>query len=393
MLATRSAVSPANSEGGGTMALGLSHGGSNVYASDRPSTELLVGTRNGVVLLERSGLGSSWEVTNRALTDKFISSIVFEPESGMAFAGAFFDSVYASADGGRTWERRNDGMTVDDVYSLACTRLDGRPRLYAGTQPAHLFYSDDLGASWSEMPTLREVDSLPDWSFPAPPHIAHTKFITFDPHDPTTIYACIEQGALLKSVDNGATWHEINSLGFYNDKNRAMEHFYDVHKALIDPRDPRTIYVSGGAGFYVTRDGGGQWERRMSPDWATDVYPDGLVMRPSQPDVLFVSAADHNPATWRGGERPGFAGGKIFRSRDAGRSWERLRAGLPDELVHEFGGLCLEDWGDGVSVFAATTGGELYASDDEGDHWSLAATDLAPVSKKGHEALLAGARA
>src|SRR5687768_4670977 len=131
------------------MPIGLSHGGSNVYRSDRPSSQLLVGTRDGVVLLERAGVGSPWEVTNRALNGKFISSIVFEPESQMAFAGAFFDSVYASADGGRSWEQRSTGMTVDDVYSLACTRLDGRPRLYAGTQPAHLFYSDDLGSSWS----------------------------------------------------------------------------------------------------------------------------------------------------------------------------------------------------------------------------------------------------
>lgn len=373
------------------MALGLSHGGSNVYSSSRPSNELLVGTRHGVVILERSGPGSSWRVAHRALEDRYISSIILEPESGTVFAGAFFDWVYGSTDGGRTWQRRSDGLTVDDVYSLACTRLNGRPRIFAGTQPAHLFYSDDLGLNWDELPAMRSVDSLPDWSFPAPPHIAHTKFITFHPDDPTVIYSCIEQGALLESRDSGASWHEINSLGFYNDTNRQLENFYDVHKALIDPRDPRTIYATGGAGFYVTQDSGGHWERRMSPHWAADVYPDGLVMRPSQPDVLFVSVADHNPARWRDGGTSGFAGGKIFRSTDSGHNWERLRVGLPDEMRDEFGALCLEDWGDGLSVFAATTGGEVYASDDGGDHWSLIASGLAPVAKKGHDRLVAAA--
>jgi hypothetical protein len=55
----------------------------------------------------------------------------------------------------------------------------------------------------------------------------------------------------------------------------------------------------------------------------------------------------------------------------------------------EIGALCLEDWGDGVSLFAATTSGEVYASDDGGDEWSLIASGLAPVAKKGHDRLMA----
>ena len=55
---------------------------------------------------------------------------------------------------------------------------------------------------WNEIPSLRAVPTVSQWSFPAPPHVAHTKFITFDPHDSKTIYACIEQGAFLKSSDD-----------------------------------------------------------------------------------------------------------------------------------------------------------------------------------------------
>jgi photosystem II stability/assembly factor-like uncharacterized protein len=232
------------------------------------------------------------------------------------------------------------------------------------------------------------VESVDDWWFPAPPHIAHTKFITFDPHDPTTIYACIEQGALLKSTDNGATWREINSIGFMSDQSREIEKFYDVHKALIDPRDPNRIYCTGGAGLYVTPDGGGSWERWMSPDWAADVYPDGFVMRASDPDVMFVSAAEHNPSRWCDAGRPGFAGGAIFRSTDGGREWERLGNGLPERPRDEFGALCIEDWVGGCAVYAATTGGEVYGSDDGGEHWSLIAEGIGAVSKKGHEQLV-----
>src|SRR5207253_7845284 len=83
-----------------------------------------------------------------------------------------------SSDGGRTWERRDKGLSEQNVYSLACARLGAGVRVFAGTQPAHLFYSDDLGRGWQELPALRSVDTS-RWSFPAPPNVAHTKHINF----------------------------------------------------------------------------------------------------------------------------------------------------------------------------------------------------------------------
>lgn len=370
------------------MAIGLSHGGSNVYSSSSPSRQLWVATKDGLVLLERSN-ESGWRVAHRALRGLHISSIAFEPSSGAIFAGAFFGSVHASEDGGQTWERRDNGITVHDVYSLACAQVDGERRIYAGTEPAHLFYSNDLGRYWCELAALRSVPSCSNWSFPAPPHVAHTKFISFDPHNANIIYACIEQGALLQSGDAGKTWRELNTVGFLRDKNRPVEHFYDVHRALIDPRDPKKIFVTGGAGLYVTFDSGAHWERWTSPEWGADVYPDGFVWNPRNPDIMFVAAADHNPTTWRKAGPLAHAGGKIYCSNDGGRNWQRVGGGLSEALKHEFGALCIEEWDDGCALFAATTGGEVYCGEEGGSCWSLIASGLAPISKKGHERLLA----
>jgi photosystem II stability/assembly factor-like uncharacterized protein len=370
------------------MAIGLSHGGSNIYSSADRSRQLWVATKDGLVLLEHADDGN-WRLANRALRGQHISSIVFEASNNLIFAGAFHGSVHASADGGKTWERRDAGITNHDVYSLACTVVDGTVRIYAGTEPAHLYQSDDLGEHWSELPALRSVPSASEWSFPAPPHVAHTKFITFDPRDSNTVYACIEQGALLKSTDSGRNWAELNTVGFLRDKNRPVEHFYDVHRALIDPRDPDRIFVTGGAGLYVTFDAGRHWERWTSPDWAADVYPDGFVWNPRNPDVMFVAAAEHNPTTWRKAGPLAHAGGRIYFSENGGRSWRKLAGGLPESLRHEFGALCLEDWGADYAVFAATTGGEVYCGENGGERWTLIASGLAPISKKGHERLLA----
>jgi photosystem II stability/assembly factor-like uncharacterized protein len=370
------------------MAIGLSHGGSNVYSSPQRSRQLWVSTQDGLVLFERAN-SQAWHEVQRALRGQHLSSILFEPTTGTIFAGAFFGSIHASADGGNTWERRDNGLAVHDVYSLACNVVEGKVRIYAGTQPAHLFVSEDLGHHWTELSALRNVPTRAQWSFPAPPHIAHTKFITFDPVNPHVIYACIEQGAFLRSVDDGRSWKELNTVGLLADKNRPVEHFYDVHRALIDPRNPQKIYVTGGAGLYITATGGGSWERWTSPDWAADVYPDGFVWNPQNPDLMFVAVAEHNPQTWRKAGPQARAEGKIYRSDDGGKNWQRLAGGLPASLKHEFGALCLEEWDGNCSIYGGTTGGEVFASDDGGEHWTLIADGLAPISKKGHERLLA----
>ncbi len=369
------------------MTIGLSHGGSNIYSSAEASNRVLVGTYDGVAVLERKGEG--WTQAGHGVAGRHISSIVIEPETGTIFAGAFFGPVYASSDGGATWEERAEGIEHRDVYSLATKKLpDGTVRVYAGTEPANLYQSDDLGKHWIRVASLRSVETVDQWSFPAPPHIAHTKFIRMHPSNPNIIYVCIEQGALLRSEDMGETWKEVNTLGFYKDTNRPSEVFYDIHKLLIDPRDPDKLFVTGGAGLYVSNDAGQHWERRMAPGWAKDVYPDGLVHSPGNPDFMLMSAAEHNPARWRDSGMPGYSGSRIYRSRDAGVSWEQLKGGLPDIMQEEVGGLALEDFPGGIQAFAATTAGEVWWTPDAGDSWTRIAGGLGPVSKKGHERIL-----
>lgn len=362
------------------MTVVLSNGGPTVYSSESPSTEVLVGTAQGIVTLQRGDHGSEWHVSQRSLTDRHISAIVVEPESSLIFAAAFHGSVHASSDGGKSWEPRDNGLTETNVYSLAPARVSGKVRLYLGTEPARLFYSDDLGRQWAELPSLRAVPSVGQWTFPAPPHIGHLKHIDFDPFDSNTIYASIEVGALLRSVDGGQTWVELG----IPDR--------DAHRTVIPPTTPGKIYLvaggdrPGGNGVYVSHDGGANWKRLTDSDSQVGGYPDLLVVRPSQPELMFLGAAYENPDRWRVTH---FAGARISRSNDGGRTWEVLRGGLPDRLQASIEAMCLEDWGPSFSVFAATTGGEVYCSEDGGDHWAKIISGLAPISKGHHYQLLA----
>ena len=351
------------------MTIALSHGGTTMYSSPSRSDEVWVGTQKGIAVLQRNSGGSGWRTARHMLEDKHISAIHQEPESGMFFAGAFHGGLHVSADHGATWETRENGLTSNDVYSVASCRKDGGTRLYAGTEPAHLFFSDDLGGHWTELPALRSVPSVPNWSFPDTPHIAHAKHLNFDPHDPDTVYVCVEVGGLLKSTDRGESFQEFQGI------------YEDAHRLVIHPEDGQRLYAVTGRGLYVSLDGGRSFEEWISRPSDIGNYPDGCVLHPQKPDLMFISAAQYTPGQWR---KTHTADARISRSTDGGRTWEILRNGLPDRLQASIEALCLEAAGDAVSVFAATTDGDVYCSDDAGDNWSVIASGLAPVSKFNH---------
>jgi photosystem II stability/assembly factor-like uncharacterized protein len=351
------------------MAIALSHGGPTIYRSSSRSRQVLIGTVQGVVCLERDAGGPGWHLAHQALTDQHIHALLIEPESGVVFAGVNHGSVFASVDAGRTWERRDEGLTEPDVYSLACARLPGGPRLFAGTEPAHLFASDDLGCSWTELSALRSGDTS-HWCFPAPPHIAHTKHIAIHPGDPRTLFVGVEQGGLLKSADAGQTFQVIPGMD------------EDVHRTVINPRNPDEMYVTTGVGLYATADGGKTWEQWTDQRHAIGGYPDLLVHHPRRPELMFVASAEHGPGHWY---REHYAGSRISRSADGGRTWQPVPHGFPDRpLRTAFEAMCLEDWGDSFSLFGATATGEVWGSDDGGEHWREVLSGLAPISKGPH---------
>ena len=350
------------------MTISLSHGGGEtIYSAGSPSTEVLVGTLDGVITIERDGSG--WRVTNRSLQGKHIHALLFEEDSGQWFAGVTKGGIFASADGGKNWEQRDNGLTEKDVYSLSKARVNGKVRLFAGTEPACLFVSDDLGKNWTERPGLKDVPSREKWSFPAPPHAAHLKHINFQPGNPHTIYGSIEVGALLKSTDDGVTWKEFTGV------------YEDVHRCIINPNNPKHLYVTGGMGLWQSKDDGATWENTFSPGSEYGGYPDQLVFKPSDPNYMLISAGQKSPGAWREEHR---AGTRISRSRDGGATWEILSGGLEDRMQPSVEAMCLEEAGGQAQVLAATTAGTVLWSKDSGDHWETIITGLAPISKGGH---------
>jgi photosystem II stability/assembly factor-like uncharacterized protein len=364
------------------MTIALTHSGTSVYSgsSDSPSDELMVGTADGIVTLQRADRrpNTEWRIAARSLKGSHISSIIF-PARDVTFAASYHGGIMMSPDLGRTWERRDNGIAVNDVHSLGATTLNGKLRLFAGTEPAHFYISDDLGANWRESPSLRSGAGVARWTFPGPPHQAHVKVITTAPDNPATIYASIEQGDLLRSDDSGQTWKELSGFG--------EEFDFDVHRLVIHPKAPNRLFMMGGMGLWVSDDKGDHWERRTDEHSSIGGYPDQLTYPPSNPQVFLASGARGNPFTWM---QTGFAGSRIAISRDGAHSWQLLRNGLPapDKWQSAIEAMTLEEWGSSFSAFVGTTSGEVFATDDGGENWSQIAKGLAPISKGLHYMVL-----
>src|SRR5205823_6174160 len=139
------------------------------------------------------------------------------------------------------WQPRSQGITLDRVFTLAYAEPPSGVVMYAGGQPASLFKSLDYGQSWQELPAFTNVPDVDKWMFPAPPHIAHSNALAFDPRDHNVIYAGVEQGALLKTTDGGATWRDLPDFSKPDDSQ-----YRDVHQIFVRPSNPDELYMTVG---------------------------------------------------------------------------------------------------------------------------------------------------
>jgi photosystem II stability/assembly factor-like uncharacterized protein len=346
--------------------------------SNAPPSKLLVGTVRGVFALERDSSGAPWAVTYAAMTEKHISSLLYEPRSGLLFAGSHGNGgLWLSRDEGRTWEPRMNGLDKPHVYTVAVQYRGDKTVLFAGVEPPGLYRSDDLGESWHDLPNIMNVPGTDKWMFPPPPHIAHVKHVAFHPTDPAIYYVCIEQGALLKTNDDGQTWLETSNF-------EADEDFFrnDTHRTVMRPSNPDDVFLATGEGLYRSQDAGLTWDHiTFRADRIG--YPDVLFLDPRDENVIYLGGAGVAPRSWRKMSPPSSNAG-LIRSDDSGKSWVELTDGLPSPVVGNIEAMTLHHWDDQVSFFAGTATGEVYLSEDAGASWTLCAQDLPPISKAGH---------
>jgi photosystem II stability/assembly factor-like uncharacterized protein len=168
-----------------------------------------------------------------------------------------------------------------------------------------------------------------------------------------------------KTMDGGKSW-----------KNMGLKESRQIGKILIDPRNSDVVYVAaegsvwgpgGDRGLYKTTDGGNTWERVLEISEHTGI--NDMVMDPRNPDVIYASSEQrrrHVHTKIGGGPESG-----IHKTTDGGKTWKKLKSGLPGGDVGGIG-LAISPVNPDVVyaiIEAAGESGGFFRSTDRGESW------------------------
>lgn len=253
----------------------------------------------------------------------------------------------------------NQGGRVTTVAGVP-----SQPRtFYMGAASGGLFRTTDGGESW---------EPLTEGKVP----LGSSGSIAVADSDPDIIYygtgsdglrSNVSTGrGVYKTTDGGETWSFA-----------GLRDVGQIGAVRIHPTDPNTVWVAavGDAfkptsdrGVYKTTDGGRTWHNTLFISDSTGAMD--VEVQPGNPSVVYawMSRIERKPWTIISGSHEG----GFFKSTDGGEHFEKIDAGLPQDLIGK-GNLAVTaaDPNRIYALIEAKPGGGLYRSDDAGQSWMM----------------------
>jgi len=357
---------------------------------------LLVGTRKGAFILTSDEGRQKWEVSGPHFAGweiYHINGSAADPNRLYASqsSGWFGQIIQRSDDGGKTWAPAGNKFVYEGVpgthmwydgtqhpwefkrvWQLAPS-LSDPDTVYAGVEDAALFRSTDGGQTWQELAGLRATKGHL-WQPGAGGMCLHT--ILLDPSKPGRMYVAISAAGAFRSDDSGETWLPINRglRSDYELPDAAAEVGHCVHNLAMHPARPGVLFMQKHWDVMRSDNAGELWSE-VSGDLPSDFgFP--IAVHAHEPETIYVvpikSDSEHYPPDGKL---------RVYRSRTGGNDWEALTNGLPQEncYVNILRSAMAVDRLDSCGIYFGTTGGQVYASADSGDHWLPVVHDLPAV--------------
>ncbi len=199
--------------------------------------------------------------------------------------------------------------------------------------------------------------------------------VVLDPKNPNTVWVGTGENnsqrsvgygdGVYKSIDGGRTW-----------KNVGLKNSEHIGKILIDPRDSNIVYVAaqgplwgpgGDRGLYKTTDGGKTWKKILNVSENTGVTD--VVQDPRHPDIMLAAAYQRRRHVWTlidGGPE-----GALYRTTDGGKTWTKVKSGLPAANIGRIGLAMAPSDPDTIYAIieAADKQGGIFRSSNGGVTW------------------------
>ena len=347
-------------------------------------TELLLGTRKGLFVLEGEP-GGPFEVRARAFAGEPVEYAMRDRRSGRVLASVtspfYGPKVWHTDDPAGDWEQASgialpEGgeAALERIWVLAAGEADGS--IYAGGDPGVLFESRDGGHSFELNRGLWEHPSRPRWQPGGGGLCLHS--ISTWPGHPERLAVAISAAGVWLSDDGGASWRNGNEglvARYLPDDAPSDQIALCVHRLHRAPTRPERMFMQFHGGVYRSDDAGESWQNIAEGLPSDFGFP--LAIDPADPDSAYVIplTADTDRVTPDCRVR-------VYETRDAGASWSARGGGLPQE--HAYLTILREafDWtgeGERLGLYFGATSGDVFGSADAGRSWSTLATRLPPV--------------
>lgn len=314
------------------------------------ATVLYLGTEKGLWTL--GSAGGSWRLIPRGLDECAITGVMLHPSQLLtiyAAAEGGMSGLYRSESGGADWQMVQAGsvtattLAVDEVKKRRTRVRDDEAEevenepfaLLVATDPLHLYRSDDGGTTWQPLSALTTLAGQDE---------AISSLLAVDRN---TLYGGLADGRLFYSEDGGANWQQRAQLEGY---------IYCLFSHASG------MYAITSAGILRSEDGGQTWHDRSGDFIASG----GMTAFAPAGDDQGVLLAEGRAADGQG----------VFRSSDAGVSWQRCE-GLDSN--EDFIVVQIHPTVRGA-VYAVSLH-HAYASDDKGLTWErIEAPDIEAIN-------------
>ncbi|MGW5052054.1 exo-alpha-sialidase [Actinokineospora sp. NPDC004072] len=344
-----------------------------------------IGTRKGLFLASDDG---GWTVTgpHHAMTDVYAVAVDTRRAVPRILAGVASEhwgpTVATSDDLGATWQEpdhapvafpADTGASLARVWQLAPGPAGQPDVVYAGTEPSALFRSTDGGRTFELVRGLWEHPHRKDW-FPGFGGQAVHSVIPH-PTDPDHVTVAMSTGGVYRTTDGGASFAPSNTgIKAYFLPDPYPEYGQCVHKIAQHPSRPDRFYAQNHHGVYRSDDGGVTWTSIAEGLPSDFGFP--IAVHPHDPDTAYTF-----PLTADGHRFPPDGRCRVYRTRDAGTTWEALATGLPTTpywatVLRD--ALCTDD-ADPAGIYFGSRSGDIYGSRDSGDTWTRIAANLPDV--------------
>lgn len=235
---------------------------------------------------------------------------------------------------------------------------------YLGAASGGLWKTDDSGTTWKSILDTLEVSSI--------------SALAISQTEPNQVWAGTGETFLIRpahSIGNGI-YKTTNSGKTWT--NMGLEKTARIGRIVVHPNNPEMVYAAAMGhsygpqperGIYRTKNGGDSWEQVLFVDENTGAAD--VAINPSNPNVLFAGTWQLHINTW--GLNSGGSGSGIYRSKDGGDSWERMKL-LIDGKEETFGKTAVAISQSNPQVVYALAEGSspaLFRSNDGGDSWTL----------------------